>query len=211
MGNLLVLLLQAPVIAIMLVLMVRFEVGAGVFNANQLIQCRTQILTPSGPLILPQARQMESIDCHHVLTFLQKDPYGQSFAQTHGGLRQALQAFLLPGPGTDAQKVLFIMAFATVLFGCINGAREIVKEAAIYNRERAVNLAILPYMFSKIVVLGMLCLFQSAVLTLDDRVGRAVAPGDLSLTHSGDVYHALADIIDGFDDWPDYLGHRAKQ
>ncbi len=56
------------------------------------------------------------------------------------------------------------MAFAAVMFGCINGAREIVKEAAIYRRERAVNLGILPYMFSKIVVLGVLCLFQSAVL-----------------------------------------------
>ncbi len=64
----------------------------------------------------------------------------------------------------DAQKVLFVMAFAAVMFGCINGAREIVKEAAIYRRERAVNLGIVPYMFSKIVVLGVLCLFQSAIL-----------------------------------------------
>jgi ABC transport system ATP-binding/permease protein len=176
-GNLLVILLQAPVIAIMLMLMVRFEVGAGVFDANQLVQCRTQILTPSGPLALPQAKLMESIDCQHVLTFLREDPYGRSFAQMHGGLQQALQAFLLPGPGTNAQKVLFIMAFATVLFGCINGAREIVKEAAIYNHERAVNLAILPYMFSKIVVLGMLCLFQSAVLTLIIELGEPLHQG----------------------------------
>jgi len=56
------------------------------------------------------------------------------------------------------------MAFATVLFGSINGSREIVKEAAIYRRERAVNLGIMPYMFSKIVVLFVLCLFQSAIL-----------------------------------------------
>jgi ABC transport system ATP-binding/permease protein len=176
-GNLLVLLLQAPVIAIMLMLMVRFEVGVGVFNSNQLVQCRTQLLTPSGPLALPQAQQMESIDCAHVLSFLEKDPHGQSFARQHGGTQQALQAFLLPGPGTDAQKVLFIMAFATVLFGCINGAREIVKEAAIYKRERAVNLAILPYMFSKIVVLGMLCLLQSAILTLVIELGEPLHQG----------------------------------
>lgn len=176
-GNLLVLLLQAPVIAIMLVLMVRFEVGEGVFNSNQLVQCRTQLLTPSGPLVLPEARTIESIDCSHVLSFLRKDPHGQSFAQLHGGALQALQAFLLPGPGTDAQKVLFIMAFATVLFGCINGAREIVKEAAIYKRERAVNLTILPYVFSKIVVLGMLCLLQSAILTLVIEIGEPLQQG----------------------------------
>ncbi len=66
----------------------------------------------------------------------------------------------------DAQKVLFVMSFAAVMFGCINGAREIVKELPIYRRERAVNLGIMPYMFSKIVVLGVLCLLQSAILEI---------------------------------------------
>ncbi len=176
-GNLLILLLQAPVIAIMLVLMVRFEVGAGVFNASSLVQCRTQILTSSGPLALPQARQTEQIDCQPVLTFLQTDPSGRAYAQQRGGASQALQDFIVVGPGADAQKVLFIMAFATVLFGCINGAREIVKEAPIYKRERTVNLGILPYMFSKIVVLGVLCLFQSAVLVLVVQIGEPLQQG----------------------------------
>jgi hypothetical protein len=52
------------------------------------------------------------------------------------------------------------------MFGCINGAREIVKEAPIFRRERAVNLGIAPYLFSKIVVLGILCLLQSLVLVI---------------------------------------------
>jgi ABC transport system ATP-binding/permease protein len=176
-GNLLILLLQAPVIAIMLVLMVRFEVGAGVFNAGSLVQCRTQILTSAGPLALPQAQHTEQIGCQSVVTFLQNDPGGRAFAQQKGGPSQALQNFILPGPGADAQKVLFIMAFATVLFGCINGAREIVKEAPIYKRERTVNLGILPYMFSKIVVLGVLCLFQSGVLVVVVQVGEPLQQG----------------------------------
>ena len=66
--------------------------------------------------------------------------------------------------GANAEKTLFIMAFAAVMFGCINSAREIVKEAGIYRRERTVNLAIAPYLLSKFVVLGILCLLQSAVL-----------------------------------------------
>ncbi len=66
----------------------------------------------------------------------------------------------------DAQKFLFIMAFAAVMFGCINAAREIVKEIHIYRRERTVNLGIIPYLLSKIAVLGVLCLLQSAVLIL---------------------------------------------
>ncbi|GER89474.1 hypothetical protein KDW_36360 [Dictyobacter vulcani] len=176
-GNLLILLLQAPVIAIMLVLMVRFEVGAGVFDANKLTQCRTQILTNAGPLALPQAKQVELIDCQKVMDFLHTDAAAQSFVQQKGSVAQALQPFLIQGPGADAQKVLFIMAFATVLFGCINGAREIVKEAAIYRRERTVNLGILPYMFSKVVVLGLLCLFQSAILTLVVQIGEPLRQG----------------------------------
>jgi ABC transport system ATP-binding/permease protein len=53
-----------------------------------------------------------------------------------------------------------------MLFGCNNGAREIVKEAPIYRRERTVNLGIAPYMFSKIVILGVLCLVQSAIMVI---------------------------------------------
>ncbi|GCE20564.1 ABC transporter ATP-binding protein [Dictyobacter kobayashii] len=176
-GNLLILLLQAPVIAIMLVLMVRFEIGVGIFDANKLTQCRTQILTSSGPLALPQAQHTDLIDCQQVLHFLGTDSAAKAFVQQKGSIAQALQSFLIQGPGTDAQKVLFIMAFATVLFGCINGAREIVKEAAIYRRERTVNLGIIPYMFSKIVVLGLLCLFQSAILTLVVEIGEPLQQG----------------------------------
>lgn len=70
------------------------------------------------------------------------------------------------GGGVNAEKTLFIMAFAAIMFGCINSAREIVKEDPIYRRERAVNLGIIPYLFSKIIVLGILCLLQSAILVI---------------------------------------------
>jgi hypothetical protein len=69
------------------------------------------------------------------------------------------------------------MAFATILFGCINGAREFVKEAPIYRRERAVNLGIMPYMFSKIAILGLLCLLQSLVLVLVVQIGEPLQQG----------------------------------
>jgi ABC-type multidrug transport system ATPase subunit/predicted component of type VI protein secretion system/ABC-type multidrug transport system permease subunit len=110
-GNLLILLLQAPIIALILVLIMKNVTHAGLF---------TYVLDPN-----PQTQLV------------------------YNG---------------DAQKVLFVMSFAAVMFGCINGAREIVKELPIYRRERAVNLGILPYLFSKIVVLGILCLLQSLVL-----------------------------------------------
>jgi ABC transport system ATP-binding/permease protein len=56
------------------------------------------------------------------------------------------------------------MAFAAVMFGCLNGIHAIVREVPIYRRERMVNLGIAPYMFSKIAVLGVFCLLQSAIL-----------------------------------------------
>jgi hypothetical protein len=142
----------------------RIEVGSGIFNATSLAQCRTQIVSATGPLTLPQAQQTVSTSCQNALDFLRHAPAGIAYAQAHGGVSHAIRDFLLPGAGTEAQTALFIMAFATILFGCINGAREFVKEAPIYRRERAVNLGIAPYMFSKFAVLGVLCLFQSAVL-----------------------------------------------
>ena len=175
--NLMILLLQAPIIALMLVLMLRFEIGAGIFNATSLTQCRTQIVTTTGQLALPEAQHAILTDCKNALSFLKETPSGQAYARARGGTNQALQDFITPGPGADAQKALFIMAFATILFGCINGAREFVKEAPIYRRERAVNLGILPYMFSKIAVLGLLCLFQSAVFVLVVQLGEPLQQG----------------------------------
>ena len=95
------------------------------------------------------------------------------------------------GGGVNAEKTLFIMAFAAIMFGCINSAREIVKEDAIYRRERAVNLGIAPYMFSKIVVLGILCLLQSAVLVIMVNI---VAPftGGIFLPAFIEVYITMA-------------------
>jgi len=63
-----------------------------------------------------------------------------------------------------AQRTIFIMVCSAVWFGTINAAREIVKEAPIYNRERTIHLGILPYIFSKIVVLMLLSAIQDAIL-----------------------------------------------
>ena len=189
--NLAILLLQAPVIAVLLVFMLRFEVGAGIFDANAVTQCSTQIATSSGVLALPQAAHAAVVNCGQALSFLRTDPAGQAYAAAHGGVAQALQAFILPGPGGDAQKALFIMAFMTILFGCINSTREFVKESAIYRRERAVNLGILPYMFSKIVVLAALSLAQSAVLILIVQVGEPLQQG-IIMSPTLEAYITLA-------------------
>lgn len=90
-------------------------------------------------------------------------------------LQPPLIAFALTGMfksdifTTDPSKAVFLMFISTVasiFLGAMNSAREITKENAIYIRERLVNLKLLPYLFSKIFVLGALSLFQALVFLL---------------------------------------------
>jgi ABC-type multidrug transport system ATPase subunit len=60
--------------------------------------------------------------------------------------------------------LLFIIVMVVLWFGTNNAAKEIVKEEAIYGRERAVNLRIAPYLASKFLVLGVVTILQAAVL-----------------------------------------------
>ena len=160
--NLLILLLQAPIIGLILFLLL-LSGGKETFTPTSVATCPNVHGVP-----IAQKRGSTTLDCQDVLNFFYT-PQGQAFLQQHDPNktpREALQDVILTGSGQDAQKYLFIMAFAAVMFGSLNGAREIVKEAPVYRRERTVNLGIAPYMFSKIAVLGILCLLQSAVLVI---------------------------------------------
>jgi ABC-type multidrug transport system ATPase subunit/pSer/pThr/pTyr-binding forkhead associated (FHA) protein len=161
-GTMLILLLQAPVIGLILF----FLAASDTFTPTSVVHC----------LVPPPLRQSQQLpagryiynggsnDCQNIVNYYNAGGQLMSSNGQNLTLDQALKVLIFSGSGFDAQKILFIMSFAAVMFGCINGAREIVKEAPIYRRERAVNLGIAPYMFSKIVVLGVLCLLQSAVL-----------------------------------------------
>ncbi len=65
---------------------------------------------------------------------------------------------------SEAKKVLFMLATVAVWFGIINAAREITKESPIFRRERLANLRIGPYVLSKIAILLLLVVIQSALL-----------------------------------------------
>ena len=62
-------------------------------------------------------------------------------------------------PGAESQ-LSFMLVISAVWFGCLNAAREIVKEAPIYARERSVNLGVGPYVASKLLPLAALCALQ---------------------------------------------------
>ena len=63
-------------------------------------------------------------------------------------------------------SVPFLLTVSAVWFGASNAAREIVGELPIYMRERMFNQGILPYIFSKITVLGTFAAVQSLLFTL---------------------------------------------
>ncbi|MBV9256937.1 MAG: ATP-binding cassette domain-containing protein, partial [Ktedonobacteraceae bacterium] len=156
--NLAILLLQAPIIGLILYSLT----GLNTFSTTSIASCphHVDIVNNVGPTSLDcqqELRQLNALSTPEGLAFKSQNFPGKSD-------RQIVQDSIVFGSGADAQKILFIMAFAAVMFGCLNGAREIVKEVPIYRRERTVNLGIVPYMFSKIMVLGVLCLLQSFVL-----------------------------------------------
>jgi ABC-type multidrug transport system ATPase subunit len=71
-----------------------------------------------------------------------------------------LVVFLFP---QNTSVVLFFLAVSAIWFGANNAAREIVCEKNILKRERMFNLGVLPYLLSKITVLGLIATIQSII------------------------------------------------
>jgi ABC-type multidrug transport system ATPase subunit len=83
----------------------------------------------------------------------------------------------LAGPSnTGAHSVLLVLILGACLTGIANAVRELVKEQAIYTRERATGLSAGAYLWSKLVVLGVICGAQAVVLVFIGVVGRPLPP-----------------------------------
>ncbi len=95
----------------------------------------------------------------------------------------AVLTFFVMGDDQPRDFVFFVMSLVAVWFGTSVSAREIIRERAVYNRERMVNLGLLPYVGSKIFVLGFIvglqCLMLFAPLKFLDITGLMPMPGDL--------------------------------
>ena len=81
-----------------------------------------------------------------------------------------------------AQSVLLILVMGACLTGVANAARELVKERAIFTRERAAGLSAGAYLWSKLVVLGLISALQAVVLVLIGVAGRPLPPRGAFLT-----------------------------
>ncbi len=90
----------------------------------------------------------------------------------------------LTGTGnTDAASLLLILVIAACFTGAANSVRELVKERAIYTRERAAGLSAGAYLLSKLVVLGVISGIQAVVLTGISLPGKKLPPTGSFLTH----------------------------
>ncbi|HLE63196.1 MAG TPA: ABC transporter permease, partial [Pyrinomonadaceae bacterium] len=76
----------------------------------------------------------------------------------------ALLTYLVVGAKSQRDFPFFILALVALWFGTSVAAREVIRERAVYNRERMVNLRLLPYIGSKLFVLLMIVSFQCILL-----------------------------------------------
>jgi len=93
----------------------------------------------------------------------------------------AVLVYFVMGADQPRDFVYFALSLCAVWFGTSVAAREIVRESPIYERERMVNLGILPYLGSKFFVLGIIVAIQCVMLfiplKLFDLVGLMPMPG----------------------------------
>jgi ABC-type multidrug transport system ATPase subunit len=76
----------------------------------------------------------------------------------------AAQDVFTVGGVRGAPKTLFILSIAATWLGILNATKEIVKERRIFGRERRYGVGAVPYVLSKVAVLGGLGLWQMASL-----------------------------------------------
>ena len=95
----------------------------------------------------------------------------------------AILTFLVMGANAPRDFVYFVVALVAFWFGTSVSAREIVRERPVYKRERMVNLGILPYLGSKLFVLGIIvgiqCILLFVPLKFFDLVDLMPMPGFL--------------------------------
>ncbi len=81
-----------------------------------------------------------------------------------------------------ASEVLLILAVGACLIGVASAVWELVKERVIYTRERAAGLSAGAYLWSKVIVLGLICSLQAAILVFIGTLKSPLPPHGAFLT-----------------------------
>jgi ABC transport system ATP-binding/permease protein len=95
----------------------------------------------------------------------------------------AFMTYLVVDKDQPRDFPFFVLALVAVWFGTSVAAREVIRERAVYNRERMVNLGLMPYIGSKLLVLslivGLQCVLLFGSLKIFDLLGLMSMPGYL--------------------------------
>jgi len=95
----------------------------------------------------------------------------------------AALTFLVMGSTLPRDFLYFVLSLVAIWFGTSVAAREIIRERPVFRRERMVNLGILPYLGSKLFIIGLIvtvqCLLLFVPLKILDFAGVLPMPGDL--------------------------------
>jgi ABC-type multidrug transport system ATPase subunit/pSer/pThr/pTyr-binding forkhead associated (FHA) protein len=95
----------------------------------------------------------------------------------------AVMTFMVMGASAPRDFLYFVLSLVAVWFGTSVAAREIIRERPVYRRERMVNLGILPYLGSKLFIIGFIvavqCLLLFVPLKLLDLANIMPMPGEM--------------------------------
>ena len=82
------------------------------------------------------------------------------------------------GSPINYSSVLFFLSISSLWLGCSASAQEIVSERTVFKREKMVNLRVIPYISSKLVVLGGFAAVQTLLLMIGPLGATEVAAGE---------------------------------
>jgi ABC-type multidrug transport system ATPase subunit len=100
----------------------------------------------------------------------------------------------LAGTNISAIQMVMILVMSSVLAGTALSIREFIKERDIYERERMAGLSASAYLFSKVIVLSLISVMQSALVTIVGLAGVPVPSSGVVIPGTGliEIFVALA-------------------
>jgi ABC-type multidrug transport system ATPase subunit len=109
---------------------------------------------------------------------------------THFGLIDSTPS----GLNVNAIQMVMILVMSSVLAGTALSIREFIKERDIYERERMAGLSATAYLFSKVIVLSLIAVMQSALVTLVGLAGQKVPSSGVVIPGTAliEIFVALA-------------------
>ncbi|MFI1521519.1 FHA domain-containing protein [Kitasatospora cineracea] len=102
------------------------------------------------------------------------------------------------GRNDIARLILMVVAFSACLSGSANSVRELIKERAIYERERATGLSRSAYLTSKFIVLGAISFLQGGIISAIAFKVRKLPAEGLLLKHLPAVEMSVGVILLSF-------------